>query len=310
MAEITRRRTGELLRELFSILLAAPAGMQARAALQALAERVTLTSYESDTYESGGRRFDKIVRFATVDCVKAGWLEKNKGIWTITEEGRAVHAELKDPEAFYRRAVKHYNEWRAAQPDAQPAPVAVGLGDAVTADTVDPADADSPSKAVSITFETAEEQAWDEISHYLRNMPPYDFQDLVADLLRAMGYYVSWVSPPGKDGGIDILAQPDALGTRPPRIKVQVKRQQVAVTVDGLRSFMALLGDSEVGLFVCTGGFTKDAAHEARTQEKRRVTLIGLETLFDLWVEHYGKLTDQARRRLPLRPIQFLSPGG
>ena len=310
MAEITRRRTGELLRELFSILMAAPAGMQARAALQALAERVTLTTYESDTYESGGRRFDKIVRFATVDCVKAGWLEKNKGIWTITEEGRAVHAELKDPEAFYRRAVKHYNEWRAAQPDAEPAPVAVCLGDAVTADTVDPADADSPSKAVSITFETAEEQAWDEISHYLRNMPPYDFQDLVADLLRSMGYYVSWVSPPGKDGGIDILAQPDALGTRPPRIKVQVKRQQVAVTVDGLRSFMALLGDSEVGLFVCTGGFTKDAAHEARTQEKRRVTLIGLETLFDLWVEHYGKLTDQARRRLPLRPIQFLSPGG
>lgn len=310
MAEITRRRTGELLRELFSILMAAPAGMQARAALQALAERVTLTSYESDTYDSGGRRFDKIVRFATVDCVKAGWLEKNKGIWTITEEGRAVHAELKDPEAFYRRAVKLYNEWRAAQPDAEPAPVAAGLGDAVTADTVDTADADSPSKAVSITFETAEEQAWDEISHYLRNMPPYDFQDLVADLLRAMGYYVSWVSPPGKDGGIDILAQPDALGTRPPRIKVQVKRQQVAVTVDGLRSFMALLGDSEVGLFVCTGGFTKDAAHEARTQEKRRVTLIGLETLFDLWVEHYGKLTDQARRRLPLRPIQFLSPGG
>jgi len=269
MAEITRRRTGELLRELFSILMAAPAGMQARAALQALAERVTLTSYESDTYDSGGRRFDKIVRFATVDCVKAGWLEKNKGIWTITEEGRAVHAELKDPEAFYRRAVKLYNEWRAAQPDAEPAPVAAGLGDAVTADTVDTADADSPSKAVSITFETAEEQAWDEISHYLRNMPPYDFQDLVADLLRAMGYYVSWVSPPGKDGGIDILAQPDALGTRPPRIKVQVKRQQVAVTVDGLRSFMALLGDSEVGLFVCTGGFTKDAAHEARTQEKK-----------------------------------------
>lgn len=310
MAEITRRRTGELLRELFSILMAAPAGMQARAALQALAERVTLTSYESDTYESGGRRFDKIVRFATVDCVKAGWLEKNKGIWTITDEGRKVHAGLTDPEAFYRRAVKLYNEWRAAQPDAQPAPVAVVLGDAVTVDTVDPADADSPSKAVSITFETAEEQAWDEISHYLRNMPPYDFQDLVADLLRAMSYYVSWVSPPGKDGGIDILAQPDALGTRPPRIKVQVKRQQVAVTVDGLRSFMALLGDSEVGLFVCTGGFTKDAAHEARTQEKRRVTLIGLETLFDLWVEHYDKLTDQARRRLPLRPIQFLSPGG
>lgn len=303
MAEITRRRTGELLRELFNILMTQPGGLQASAALHALAERVTLTPYEADTYESGGRRFEKIVRFATVDCVKAGWLVKDKGTWTITDEGRQAHAELTDPEAFYRRAVKLYSEWRAAQPDAEPAPASP------VADP-DPLAPDNSAKAVSITFEEAEEHAWAEISAYLRAMNPYDFQDLVADLLRAMGYHVSWVSPPGKDGGLDVLAWPDALGTRLPRIKVQVKRQQAAVNVDGLRSFMALLGDDDVGLFVCTGGFTKDAETEARTQEKRRVNLIGLEKLFDLWVEHYEKLTDQARRRLPLRPIQFLSPGG
>lgn len=303
MAEITRRRTGELLRELFNILLAAPEGLRASAALQALAERVTLTPYEADSYDSGGRRFDKIVRFATVDCVKAGWLVKEKGIWTITDEGRKMHNELTDPEVFYRRAVKLYSEWRAAQPDAEVSAVAV------TPDP-DPLAPDNTAKAVSITFEEAEEHAWAEISAYLRAMNPYDFQDLVADLLRAMTYHVSWISPPGKDGGLDILAWPDVLGTRPPRIKVQVKRQQQAVSVDGLRSFMALLGDDDVGLFVCTGGFTKDAETEARTQEKRRVTLIGLDKLFDLWVEHYEKLTDQARRRLPLRPIQFLSPAG
>ena len=76
MAEITRRRTGELLRELFNILMAEPDGVQASAALQALAARITLTPYEADSFESGGRRFEKIVRFATVDCVKAGWLVK------------------------------------------------------------------------------------------------------------------------------------------------------------------------------------------------------------------------------------------
>lgn len=301
MAEITRRRTGELLRALFNILMPMPDGMRASEALQTLSERVTLTPYEADTYDSGGRRFDKIVRFATVDCVKAGWLVKDKGIWSITDEGRKVHAELPDPEVFYRQAVKLYNAWRTAQPDAEPLPSAV-VGDA------EPLDTDNVSKAVSITFEEAEEHAWAEISQYLRNMPPYEFQELVADLLRAMGYYVAWVSPPGKDGGIDIMAQPDVLGTRPPRIKVQVKRQVQAVSVDGLRSFMALLGDEDVGLFVCTGGFTKDAKAEARTQEKRRITLLDMDTLFDLWVEHYGKLSDPARRRLPLRPIQFLAP--
>ena len=119
---------------------------------------------------------------------------------------------------------------------------------------------------------------------------------------------VNWVAPPGKDGGIDILAHTDPLGTRPPRIKVQVKRQGQAVNCDGLRSFMAVLGDDDVGLFVSTGGFTKDAAAEARTQEKRKITLLTLEALFDLWVEHYARLTDAARRRLPLKPIHFLEP--
>jgi restriction system protein len=121
-----------------------------------------------------------------------------------------------------------------------------------TAETVD-----TSAKAVSVTFDEAEEQAWMEISIYLRAMNPYEFQDLVADLLRAMSYHVNWVSSSGKDGGVDILAWPDPLGTRPPRIKVQVKRQQQAVSVDGLRSFMAVLGDEDVGLFVSTGGFPR-----------------------------------------------------
>jgi restriction system protein len=79
MAEITRRRTGELLRKLFEILRAAPEGLPARVALESLADGIQLTEYEAGMYDSGSRRFDKIVRFATVDCVKAGWLVKNKG---------------------------------------------------------------------------------------------------------------------------------------------------------------------------------------------------------------------------------------
>lgn len=302
MAEITRLRVGELLRELFKILMAAQDGLRAGEALQALANQVELTPYEAGSYESGGRRFDKIVRFATVDCVKAGWLLKDKGTWSVTEDGKKAYAELPDPESFYRQACKLYAEWKASQRavDGDPDVLDAAADDAVEAS----------SKALSVTFEEAEELAWAEISNYLRAMNPYEFQYLVADLLRGMSYHVSWVSPPGKDGGIDVLAWPDALGTRTPRIKVQVKRQQQAVNVEGLRSFMALLGDDDVGLFVCTGGFTKDAEAEARTQEKRRIMLIGLEKLFDLWDEHYDRLTDEARKRLPLRSIRFLAPAG
>jgi restriction system protein len=30
--------------------------------------------------------------------------------------------------------------------------------------------------------------------------------------------------------------------------------------------------------------------------------------LLDLWTEYYGKLTEDARQRLPLKPIYFLAP--
>ena len=40
----------------------------------------------------------------------------------MTDEGRKAHAEMTDPGVFYRRGVKLYNEWRATQPDAEPAP--------------------------------------------------------------------------------------------------------------------------------------------------------------------------------------------
>lgn len=297
MADITRRRTGELLRKLFEILRKQPEGMRAKDALAALVEQVKLTDYESGTYANGSRRFEKIVRFATVDCVKAAWLVKTKGLWIVTEAGISALEKIADPEAFYKEAVRLYQEWRAAHPNTD---------DDTPEET--PVGSEGGERSAAEAFEEAEEESWQQIEGYLSKMPPYDFQNLVGDLLRAMGYYVAWIAPPGKDGGVDIMAFTDPLGTRPPRIKVQVKRQKDSVRVDGLRAFMAVLGPDDVGIFVCTGGFTKDAQDEARNQPSRRITLINMDLLFELWVEHYAKLGDSARQRMPLRPVWFLAP--
>jgi restriction system protein len=35
---------------------------------------------------------------------------------------------------------------------------------------------------------------------------------------------------------------------------------------------------------------------------------VDLERLMKLWTEHYSKLDEGARRRLPLQPIYFLAP--
>lgn len=291
MAEITVRRSGELVRAVFEVLLPHQDGLPAKEILARVETLLPPTDFERSDYPKrpGVRRFEKIVRFSTIAPVKAGWLLKDKGYWKLTDEGRRAFERLRDPEAFAREASRLYRVWAGHQP------VDDDEGDGTPAS----------SEAVA-TIEEAEEDAWSEVKDYLLKMHPYEFQDLVAALLRAMGYFVAWVAPPGADRGIDILAYNDPLGTRMPRIKVQVKRRQDKVSVDGVRSFMAVLGDQDVGLFVCTGGFTSDAETEARMQESRQTTLVGLERLYDLWVEHYDKLEEQDRRLLPLRPVHYL----
>jgi restriction system protein len=294
MAEITTKRRGELVRKVIEVLKDHPEGLQAKDVLKQVEDSLTLTSFEQSTYPNNPtvRRFEKIVRFATIGPVKAGWILKSKGRWSVTEQGLRAYKDFKDPEKFTSEVRRLYRQWAANRPE----PID------------DVAEEEAEATDVTGTFEEAEESAWIDIERHLRSMAPYDFQNLVAALLRAMGYHVSWIAPPGRDGGIDILAHTDPLGINMPRIKVQVKRRTDKVAVDGLRSFMAVLGDQDVGLFVSAGGFTREAENEARTQEKRKITLLGLEQFFDLWLEHYAKVEEADRQLLPLKPVYFLAP--
>jgi len=86
------------------------------------------------------------------------------------------------------------------------------------------------------------------------------------------------------------------------------QRRADKITADGLRSFMAILGDQDVGIFVSTGGFTSGAEMEARTKETRKVTLIDLEKLVELWIEHYDRIAESDKRLLPLKPVHYLAP--
>jgi restriction system protein len=234
--------------------------------------------------------YPKHVRFASISPVKAGWLVKNKGQWSLTDEGRAAYATFIDPEAFQREADLLYNAWRKGRPEPEPSE-------------------ETPGNVVTASFEEAEEAAASDIRTYLSQMPPYEFQNLVAALLNAMGYHVLWVAPPGPDRGIDLIAHNDPLGTSSPRIKVHVKRQaDTRIGREGISSFVGTLGSHDVGIYVSAGGFTVEAEREARSQEQRQVTLIDLDRLVELWVEHSPKLDDVERQRLPLKPIYFLAP--
>jgi len=284
-----------MIQAIFQALSDKPDGLPAREVIQRVEAILPPTAFESSDYPEspGTRRFDKILRFNTIPAVKAGWLIKNKGTWLVTDDGRAAMDKFSDPADLMRESVRLYREWRKTT--------------AVDAEE-DTTEVDSDQPHPSITLEEADETARREIREYLAKMPPYDVQDLVAALLRAMGYHVAWVAPPGPDKGVDIVAYTDPLGASGPRIKVQVKRRADKIAVQELRSFFAVLGNADIGIFVCLGGFSSESHSEARHQEIRRISLIGADELIDLWVEHYDRIPEASRQLLPLKPIYYLAP--
>ncbi|MGI9337953.1 MAG: restriction endonuclease [Gammaproteobacteria bacterium] len=146
------------------------------------------------------------------------------------------------------------------------------------------------------------------IERYIKSMDPFAFQELVAALLRGMGYYVREVSPRNTaDGGIDIVAYQggDVLGAKTPRIKAQVKRQQNTTGEPELRELLGVMTDGDIGVFISTGGFARGCPKFAK-QQPRQLELIHMSRFIELWRDNYGKLSDEDKSLLPLQPIYFL----
>jgi restriction system protein len=224
--------------------------------------------------------------------MKAGFLLKKKGIWYLTPEGEAALKKYNDIELF-SVSNKAYWTWKRQQPIEEDEPPEPGIGG---------------TKATEIDIEQIEQLALKSIEDAINQKGPYEFQDLVAALLRGMGYYTPFVAPKGKDGGIDVIAYRDPLGTTSPRIKVQIKHRENSAGVKEIRELLGVLQkDGEVGIFVSTGGFASDAKTAASTSHIH-VELIDLPRFINLWRDFYPKLTDDDKNLLPLSTVSFLSP--
>ena len=249
MAKVTYERTGALLRTAFRVILEAPdaVGLQAKDVIAKVAERCPPNEYENGTYGDGTRRFDKILRFSSIDCVKAGWLVKQRGIWSITEEGKIALEKYKVPSSFHKEASKLYWIWKQNQGDMKP-DSNLDSSDGIDVDKFD------INKDSEIILEEVEERARTEISKYIESLPPFEFQGLVAQLLVGMGYHINEEAMPGPDGGVDIVAFSDPLGAKAPRLKVQVKRQIQPADISVVKQLASSITKDDVGLFFCTGG--------------------------------------------------------
>ena len=63
--------------------------------------------------------------------------------------------------------------------------------------------------------------------------------------------------------------------------------------------------NSDVGIFVTSGKFSKPATKEAR-DSREHIELIDFDRFLSLWVEYYNKMNDEQKNMLPLQPVYFL----
>ena len=130
-----------------------------------------------------------------------------------------------------------------------------------------------------------------------------EMQNLVAAILRAMGFKTK-ISKKGSDRGKDIVASPDGLGLENPRIFVEVKHRDGSMGAPEIRSFIGGLREGCKGIYVSTGGFTKEARYEAE-RSIIPLTLVDSDDLVDLIVEYYDSFDTEGRSLIPLKKIYW-----
>src|SRR5690606_25405634 len=151
---------------------------------------------------------------------------------------------------------------------------------------------DVQSKALEFIKDKVNRLGWEEM------------QELVAGLLRAMGYKTR-VSPSGPDRGKDIVASPDGFGFESPRIVVEVKhRPGSPMGSQEVRSFLGGRHKDDQGLYVSTGGFSREARYEAE-RASIPLTLMDLDDLARALLDHYERVDVETQRLLPLRKIYW-----
>jgi restriction system protein len=124
-------------------------------------------------------------------------------------------------------------------------------------------------------------------------------------LLEALGY-TARVSPPGADGGIDIVATEDPLGVKRPLLKVQCKSGTGPISSSDVQALNGTLAEEELGLFIALGGFSAPARHAAAGMPRMR--LLEADELVDLILDHYPDLAVEAKEELRLRRVWVPDP--
>lgn len=256
-------------------------------AANALAEQFQLTPEEREiAISSGYPVFRHRTTWASFHLRKAGLVQDGiHGILQLTPEGQEFLKSNPDnlSDSFLREHFPKYREWKESV-------MKKGAGEAAGAHIEDAEEEASPEEQIETAEHKLKGRLAAELLSQMAKMDPFRFEQLVVDLLFAMGYggsreEAAKVTKKTGDEGIDGVINEDRLGLDV--VYVQAKRWQSNVGRNEIMNFVGALAGKHAhkGIFITTSGFNSNATDYARSVPQK-VILIDGQRLAELMIEH------------------------
>jgi restriction system protein len=225
------------------------------------------------------QKFKNRVRWAATYLKNAGALDRaERGIYRITARGTDLLAQ--NPVSIDVGTLKQFDEFRAFH---------TGTSDAVAPSSPSViAEATTPEEQIIAASEALRQALIVELRERIAALTAAEFEQLVLDVLRAMGYGASGTGlrtgGPG-DAGIDGVIEEDRLGLDV--IYVQAKRWVDPVQRPAVQGFVGALQGARAtkGIMFASSSFTSGATEYAATVSPR-VILVDGARLAALMVDH------------------------
>jgi restriction system protein len=255
--------------------------IQVRESVEAMADHYSLSDEERAQLLPSGQQalLDNRVAWARTYLKKAGLIDSPKrGFFRVTAQGLEL---LKEPlDKLDRNLLKRFESFRGFT-DVEKSELEV---------VVQAQSSATPEDLLAAAYKEIRSGLESDLLDQVKQVTPVFFEQLVVDLLVAMGYggnRADAAQAIGKsgDGGIDGVINEDRLGLDV--IYIQAKRWEGNVGRPEIQKFAGALQGQRArkGVFITTSAFTKDAQEYASFIDSRIILIDGVR-LVGLMVEH------------------------
>ncbi len=145
--------------------------------------------------------------------------------------------------------------------------------------------------------ETLNDEKIGKIIDKLMNIDPYEFEELVVELLNLDRDFTTVKTKNISDGGVDFVCVDDRGDVR---YKGQVKSVSRPIGISDILKLRGTLNPNQEGIFVTTSHFTPSAIEEAQAPGKAELELIGRKKLSELVLKYYDSLSKKFKEKIDL----------